>query len=296
MNDNSDILTIISIPPEEKAVFDSKIKQYREKYIRKSDELVNEIYEKYPELLKKLDNHRASEVIDEARELVWQQYLIEEANFNAVLLRDMSETLNTPKKILETLIENHIGDKTGSELKKEIMRLCGEYAGRVSPYIYTLCLSNTQSRRSRSGSSFQSIVYRMYTHLGYPFNSQKKVGKTVFSKAGLGKIVDAILPGVDEFTQRRSKTIIATMKTSLRERWQEVNEEMQRTNIPQIFLLTVDTDISQNKAKQMNEHNITLVVTESVMSNPKMKEMKNIISFENFLFEEIPNTLSYWKQ
>jgi hypothetical protein len=34
------------------------------------------------------------------------------------------------------------------------------------------------------------------------------------------------------------------MKTSLRERWQEVAEEIERTKIPEIHLLTVDEDIS----------------------------------------------------
>jgi hypothetical protein len=32
------------------------------------------------------------------------------------------------------------------------------------------------------------------------------------------------------------------MKTSLRERWQEVAEEIERTKIPEIHLLTVDED------------------------------------------------------
>jgi hypothetical protein len=45
------------------------------------------------------------------------------------------------------------------------------------------------------------------------------------------------------------------MKTSLRERWQEVAEEIERTKIPEIHLLTVDEDIPKNKAQEMANHN-----------------------------------------
>jgi hypothetical protein len=49
------------------------------------------------------------------------------------------------------------------------------------------------------------------------------------------------------------------MKTSLRERWQEVAEEIERTKIPEIHLLTVDEDISKNKAQEMANHNIIVI-------------------------------------
>lgn len=90
------------------------------------------------------------------------------------------------------------------------------------------------------------------------------------------------------------KTIIGSMKTTLRERWQEVVEEVSRSNIPCIYLLTVDDDISENKAIQMGNHNIVLVVINSVKNQPHLKDKRSIINFENYFLEEIPNIMKYW--
>jgi hypothetical protein len=57
----------------------------------------------------------------------------------------------------------------------------------------------------------------------------------------------------------------------------------------------MDDDISKPKAQQMREHNIILVVQSEVKNSEALKEMKNVISFEEYFFEEIPNILKYWK-
>jgi hypothetical protein len=93
---------------------------------------------------------------------------------------------------------------------------------------------------------------------------------------------------------RRNKTIIGTMKTSLRERWQEVAEEIERTKIPEIHLLTADENISKSKAQEMANHNIIVVAYDWIANSKSLEEMKNIISFEDYLFEEIPSILKFW--
>ena len=70
----------------------------------------------------------------------------------------------------------------------------GNFAGSISPYIYQLCLSNTQSRRSRAGKVFEGIIYFLYEHYNYQYESQAKIGKKTFSRLGLGKVVDSVLP------------------------------------------------------------------------------------------------------
>lgn len=291
----STLQSLVEIPKREIALFKNMVQEYRKKYIRRSSDIVAGVFEKNKDFAGKLKNKEATEVILTAREAVWQEFLVEESHFNTEILKDLGKILPTPKSIIESLIEIRIANKSDSELVNAIKDICGEYAGRVYPYIYDLSLSNTQSRRSRSGSTFQDVMYKVYELLDYPFDSQSKVGKSVFTNAGLGKIVDSILPGIESFTQRRDKTIIGTMKTSLRERWQEVSEEIQRTNVPAIYLLTVDTDISSNKAKQMSEHNIIVVAPKTMSDSDKYGQMRNIISFEEYLFQEIPNMLSYWK-
>jgi hypothetical protein len=121
------------------------------------------------------------------------------------------------------------------------------------------------------------------------------VGSKNFKSKKLGKIVDSLLPSLEAFEQRRDKVIIGTMKTTLRERWQEVIEEINRTGLPSIYLLTVDENVSLNKVEQMANHNVILVVYKSVKEHSSLLNKRNVISFEDFFFSEIPQTLEYWK-
>lgn len=288
------IPVVIEIPKEEQDKFDALIKQYRTKYIRSSQEIVDLVLSDNKIYINQIKSKNVSKCISELREIVWQQYLSDEVNFNAILMRDLHKILNTPKEILNILLNKNIIDKKGNELIETIKEICGEYAGRVFPYIYRLSLSNTQSRRSRAGKSFEAIIYKIYESLGYEYDSQSKVGRKTFDSLGLGKKVDSILPNIDAFKKRRNKTIIGTMKTSLRERWQEVAEEIERTKIPEIHLLTADESIPKSKAQEMANHNIIIVTYDWVANSEALKSMKNIISFEEYLFDEIPNVINFW--
>lgn len=294
---NKKIPTIIELPKLEQEKFDALIKKYRDKYIRPSSEIVDLVLSEDKEFLELIKSKQMSLYILKLREKVWQEYLNDEIDFNAVLMKDLHKLLDTPKEILEILLsDNKIIDKKGEELVSTIKEVCGEYAGRVFPYIYRLSLSNTQSRRSRAGKTFEVIIYKVYEILGYDYDSQSKVGRKIFDSVGLGKKVDSILPSIEAFKERRNKAIIGTMKTSLRERWQEVAEEIERTKIPVIHLLTVDESISKSKAMEMANHNIIIVTFDWVANSENIRTMKNVISFEEYLFDEIPNILKFWEK
>lgn len=287
---------ITEIPLVEQKEFDALIKQYREKYIRNSKSIVENIYDEKSIYHDRIIKKQISETIRDLREEVWQEYLKDEVNFNALLMRDLYDKLQTPHDILDKLVDEDILSKQGDSLTRFVKEVCGEYAGRVFPYVYRLSLSNTQSRRSRAGSTFESIMYKIYDSLDYSYDSQKKVGRKTFDSLGLGKKVDSILPSVECYAKRRNKTIVGTMKTTLRERWQEVAEEIERTKIPEIHLLTVDEDISLNKGREMSQHNIIIVAYKWVADKKELAGMKNIISFEEYLFDELPVIQAYWRE
>ena len=294
MDNSKTIPIIVEIPKQEQDKFDMLIKQYRSKYIRASQEIVELVFKNNQNYNNQINSKQVSKCIAELREIVWQEYLLDEVNFNAILMKDLHKILQTPKEILDVLLNKNITDKKGDELVETIKEICGEYAGRVFPYIYRLSLSNTQSRRSRAGKSFEAIIYKIYENLGYEYDSQSKVGRKIFDSLGLGKKVDSILPNIEAFQKRRNKTIIGTMKTSLRERWQEVAEEIERTKIPEIHLLTADESIPKSKAQEMANHNIIIVTYDWVADSEALKSMKNMISIEEYLFEEIPNIINFW--
>jgi hypothetical protein len=294
MAKNQALPVIIEIPADEQEKFDKLIKSCRSKHIRTSQEIVDKIFREQPVYLQNIKKQDVSKSILGLRELVWNEYLKDEVNFNIILMKELHTTLKTPKHILDLLVDKKITNLEGTELLKEVRSLCGEYAGRVFPYIYKIALSNTNSRRSRAGKTFESIIYKVYDILEYEFDSQSKVGRKTFSELGLGKKVDSILPNIGCYEQRRNKTIIGTMKTSLRERWQEVAEEIERTKTPEIHLLTVDEVISKSKAQEMANHNIIVVAYDWIANSDSLVSMKNIISFEDYLFEEIPSILKFW--
>jgi hypothetical protein len=287
---------ITKIPADEKKAFEQLIKSYRKKHIRTSQAIVDKVLKENPVYLQDIKNKKVSQSILKLRELAWNEYLKDETYFNIVLMQDLHTVLKTPKYILEMLVNQELTVLPKSELLVEVRKLCGEYAGRVFPYIYQIALSNTNSRRSRAGKTFESVIYEVYDILQYSFDSQGKVGRKIFSKLGLGKKVDSILPNIACYEQRRNKTIIGTMKTSLRERWQEVAEEIERTKIPEIHLLTTDEDISKSKAQEMANHNIIVVAYSWISESDSLASMRNIISFEDYLFEEIPSILKFWKE
>jgi len=294
LNIKKNIPLIVEIPTTEQKELDKLIKTYRKKYIRNSQEIVEKVVLENQSFLTKINKGEVSKSIAELREIVWVEYLKDEVEFNVILMQDLYKILKTPKQILDTLLNQNITELKGNELREEIVKICGEYAGRIYPYIYKISLSNTNSRRVRAGKTFESIIYKVYDCLNYSFDSQGKIGRKTFTELGLGKKVDSILPSIKAYEKRRGKTIVGTMKTSLRERWQEVAEEIERTKIPQIHLLTADQDISVSKAQEMNNHNIIIVVYDWIANSDKLKPMKNIISFEEYLFEEIPLVLKFW--
>lgn len=291
------IEVLFKLPENEEQHFADFIKKQRDLLISTPKENAKKATEQNSKEIKKLlKQNKISDVILHLREYAYEEYLKEESAFNGVILKEISRKFDTPHRIFEKLSNQlfslNINQK--DEFQQKLIETFGNYAGAISPYIYQLCLSNTQSRRSRAGKTFEGIIYFLYENFGYTFNSQAQVGRKAFSNLGLGKIVDSILPSVEAFNERRDKTIIGSMKTTLRERWQEVVEEVSRSNIPCIYLLTVDEDISENKAIQMGNHNIVLVVLNSVKNQPHLKDKRSIINFENYFLEEIPNVMKYW--
>ena len=226
-----------------------------------------------------------------------KSFLKEEAVFNGIVLSQIASKFTLPKNLLYKISESLQNSLMLSkeDFFKKISLFFGEYAGAISPYIYHLSLSNTQSRRSRAGKTFEGIIYFLYEYFQYDYDAQSTIGKKAFSQINLGKVVDSILPSKQAFLEHRTKTIVGSMKTTLRERWQEVVEEISRSNLPNIYLLTVDANISENKVVQMSQHNIILVVPKKIKEQQKLIAKQSVIDFETYFLKEIPVIMDYWK-
>jgi anaerobic ribonucleoside-triphosphate reductase len=148
---------ITEIPDDEQEKFDKLIKSCRSKYIRTSQEIVDKVFKEKPVYLQNIKNQEVSQSISGLRELVWNEYLKDEVKFNVILMQELHVTLKTPKYILELLIDEKITELNEKELLKEVCSLCGEYAGRIFPYIYKISLSNTNIFCKKTGCSLKTL-------------------------------------------------------------------------------------------------------------------------------------------
>lgn len=168
------------------------------------------------------------------------------------------------------------------------------FVNKFPKHIYALSLSNTQSRRSRAGKEFETIIELILMGANIPFDTQGSIGSGVFETAELAKLVDCVSPGALEYKMDKRNTSLISAKTTLRERWQEVGDEMSRTKAREMYLVTLDTNISKNTINLINANNIVIVTTESIKETNYPSE-SHIMSIEDML-QELKTKSMVWNR
>lgn len=143
-------------------------------------------------------------------------------------------------------------------------------------------LSKTQSRRARAGKEFEAIIELLFMGAGIELDSQGNIASKFFAEKGLGKSVDLVIPGAIEFGINKRNVLLISAKTTLRERWQEVAEEMSRTGVSEIYLATLDNKISDKVLDNLYESNIVLVTLKHIKEE-KYSHTPKVIAFEELL-------------
>lgn len=205
----------------------------------------------------------ASEIVLYLREECWNEYLPTERDFIS--------------KMLTALINENLysEDMSPKEIISSFITDCPEH-------LYQLSLSNTQSRRSRAGKEFEAIIELVLLGAGVPMDSQGNVGKKFFSDKGLGKLVDVVSPGVMEYLIDKNYVALISAKTTLRERWQEVPEEMGRTGAREMFLATLDENVSEEVLDTLYESNIRITTTRDI-KNRCYPTNYRVLDFESLI-------------
>ncbi|PIR80006.1 MAG: hypothetical protein COU25_02555 [Candidatus Levybacteria bacterium CG10_big_fil_rev_8_21_14_0_10_35_13] len=272
-----------------------KIEEHRIRLVNKPSYYVEKIIKERK--INKEDLEKNIEgILLSLREEAWQTYLIDEALFNSEIISHLFVNRNLPKTILSELLNREFFNLDLEKLSKEeieikIAKIVGDSTGRVFPYIYQLSLSTTNSRRTRSGKVFETLIESFFDILQYPYETQSSISSGEYWS--LGKKVDLIVPDVEKYSKERAKCAVVTMKTSLRERWQEVAEELHRTSVPHIYLLTLDPKVSGNLIDTIKRYNITLVILKK--DKERFPRSDNVKDYETFFKKEIPYIANYWK-
>lgn len=117
-----------------------------------------------------------------------------------------------------------------------------------------------QSRSSRAGSSFETIVQELFLVIGIPSERVTRGDR----RTGLSRI-DLVVPDRETAVRAPDRAHFLSLKTSLRERWREVVEEQtqgQRTHL--LTILQKDERLSDTVAQKITGHGIFLYVPDRV--------------------------------
>lgn len=230
--------------------FNNLVRTERQKLFRTPYDIVYDSFEKleYNKKSSKDFETDASLMLENLRAECWDIFSKEEKLFTTKMLKEIIK------------YNQEIQNMNGLEA-------ISEFVEHYPEHIYSLSLSNTQSRRSRAGKEFEAIIELLLMGADISIDSQGNIGKDLFIKKGLGKIVDLVSPGIIEYTLIKTRAVLISAKTSLRERWQEVPEEMARTGASKMYLVTLDTTISESVLKILYESNIIIVVTRNIKEN-----------------------------
>lgn len=164
-----------------------------------------------------------------------------------------------------------------------IRRLIDEF-----PKIDALMLSASQQRKSRAGYSYENHIQAMLEGGGIPFEKQVVIQAK--------KRPDFVLPSLAYLEGKNIGTsgLILSAKTTLRERWKQVEREKGKRDL---YLTTVDANIANNAIEDMASIGIQLVIPES-LKKTKMTEYQNhsnVLTFKEFCENVVKPKLSDWR-
>jgi len=209
-----------------------------------------------------------------------------EGIFELVKEKDTAEMFPTVDEIIKKSLQI-IEDKSQNKFNKLIT-----LSNWVRPFFKFIEQSLGQGRMSRAGTSPQYHLEKLLKSLGYSneFETQVTFNGTV----------DFLFPSLEAWKQDRRRCVIVSIKRTLRERYKQVFEELDISGGLTVFLLVTETydesknDITELKVERINQQNIYLVVREEIKQK-KFKKHNNVIGFNSFINEELPNRRIQWQ-
>lgn len=269
------------------------IRAIRSDYIKSAEDYVNEV-------MPNLNFNKTREIKRNTSDFISKIY----ANSYASYLKDehivskevIENLLITPdartflKKTAKPLSDKFSSDIDDEKVRDLVSELLSSSLHSLNEQIYQFNLSTTNSRRARSGRTFEIIIKILCEDVfGFPVVTQAMVGRPIWDGNSLKKI-DFLIPDIETYRNNRMNSLLISTKTSLKERWEQIVSELAISRAPQIYLCTLDKNINETLIQSISEYNITLVLLKK--QQERFKSHSNVISFEKLFNNTIPKALS----
>jgi|SRR5579872_565378 len=182
------------------------------------------------------------------------------------------------------LVRIILGDVPGKPAINTIIHALVDRLPEVDRYM----LSAGQQRKARAGISFEHHIEKMLFDGDIPFAKQVVIQAR--------KRPDFVLPSFKHLKEPptgKEKGLILSAKTTLRERWKQVEREMHGC---ELFLGTVDENIAANAIEEMASMGINLVVPEHLKKSTETEydRHKNVLSFRTFFDTVVGKRMANW--
>ena len=120
-------------------------------------------------------------------------------------------------------------------------------------------------RKARGGTTFEKMVLKLLGIIGI---KAERPGRK--AKERLGRI-DIVIPSVEVASETPDRAIFLTCKRTLRERWKQ---EVPQARLNQrIYLLTIDDNLSESKAEEINEKEFIAFVRDDIVEKQAFQKM-----------------------
>jgi len=178
-----------------------------------------------------------------------------------VLIKLAKLWLNSQKIDIQKKLKEIVNEKGWNEFIEKASKVFVEFGILVQSLEKDL----GNMRKARGGKTFEKVVLRLLNFID--INAEIPVGK---AREDL-KRIDIVIPSIEVATKTPDRAIFLTCKRTLRERWKQ---EVPQARLNQrIYLITIDNDISESKAKEINEKGLIAFVRDDLVQNGPLKNL-----------------------
>jgi hypothetical protein len=169
--------------------------------------------------------------------------------------------LNNQKRKIKNKLKKILSKKGWDKFIEEASKLFAEFGTLVQEFEKDL----GNMRKARGGKTFEKVILKLLQ-----FINIKCEIPNVKAKEKLGRI-DIVIPSSEVAIKTPDRAIFLTCKRTLRERWKQ---EIPQVKLNQrIYLLTIDEELSEEKANEIKEKGLIAFVRDEIAQRPIFSEM-----------------------